>query len=131
VPPGDPGAELIGGEQGRDVAALAPLDAADLLEQLQVAADRLAAVGPVLGHVDQPEHEGLGRAGHLVPLGLHEGGIVRPGAGERLADLVEHLGQAAEQRREQLLPETVQVCVEPGAGLRPDSRLVAVIDRIR
>ena len=71
--PGDPRADLVGRQQGRQVAPLVELDPPDLLEQGGVRG--VAGVLPRLvvrlfGDLDQPLEERAGGGGHLALLGV-------------------------------------------------------------
>ena len=109
MPPGGPGAELVGGEQAGQVLAGLPLAAADLLEH---DLDRLRALEPVdpgrrpavLGHVEEPVDEQFGGLLHPVRVLVEERGVLRPAVGEQIPHLGDQLRQSAVEGKLQLRP---------------------------
>jgi hypothetical protein len=116
VVPGDPRADLVGGQQGRQVAPLVELDPPDLLEQggVRGVADVLPRlVVRLLGDFHQPLEERAGGRGHLALLGVQERRVVGPIGPEPFADVVEDLRQVVAQRRHQprqLAPRKASRC---------------------
>jgi hypothetical protein len=80
VPPGDPPADLVRGEQGRQVLALPALHPADALEQRDVRRRLVSFPGLVLDlcQLDQPGQERLRGRGHLGLLVREELRVLRP-----------------------------------------------------
>ena len=116
VVPGDPGADLVGRQQGRQVAPLVELDPPDLLEQRGMsgmAGGLLRFVVRLFGDLDQPLEERAGGGGHLDLLGLEERRVVGPVGPEPFPDVVEDLWQVVAQRRHQprqLAPRKASRC---------------------